>query len=419
MNIVVQKYGGTSVGDIKKIKSVAERILKTQSLGANLVVVVSAMGHTTDRLVRLAKGVTTRPSRREMDMLLSTGEQVSTALLSMAIQERGAKAISMTGLQSGIITDSNHSMAKIRKVNTTSLLSHLQEGRVVIVAGFQGVSNGYEITTLGRGGSDTTASALAVALKAKRCEIYTDVDGVYTTDPNLVPEARKLDYISYEEMVELAGAGAQVLHPRSVEIAMKYRVPIHVRPSYSEAAGTIVMEGKRLENVVITGITGNKNIAKVAIRGIPDRPGVAAQIFSALASQGINVRLIIQSVAENGLNDISLVVSRELVKSAIEVLERQKTSLKARDIVYHDKLAEVSIVGSGIASTPGVAARMFKTLAKKNINIDLISSSEVRITCVIDERKTSEAIPALHEEFKLERLERGLAKATRMSRPVG
>ena len=419
MNIVIQKYGGTSVGDIKKIKSVADRILKTQSLGANLVVVVSAMGHTTDRLVRLAKAVTRRPSRREMDMLLSTGEQVSTALLSMAIQERGAKAISMTGLQSGIITDSNHSMAKIRKVNTASLLSHLQEGKVVIVAGFQGVSNGYEITTLGRGGSDTTASALAVALKAKRCEIYTDVDGVYTTDPNLVPEARKLDYISYEEMVELAGAGAQVLHPRSVEIAMKYRVPIHVRPSYSETAGTIVMEGKRLENVVITGITANKNIAKVAIRGIPDRPGVAAQIFSALASQGINVRLIIQSIAENGLNDISLVVSRELVKSAIEVLERQKTSLKARDIVYHDKLAEVSIVGSGIASTPGVAARMFKTLAKRNINIDLISSSEVRITCVIDERKTSEAIPALHEEFKLERLERGLAKATRMSRTVG
>jgi len=419
MNIVVQKYGGTSVGDIKKIKNVADRILKTKATGAHLVVVVSAMGHTTDRLVSLAKAITRRPSRREMDMLLSTGEQISIALLSMALQERGAKAISLTGMQSGIITDGNHSMAKIKQINAASLISRLQEGTVLIVAGFQGVSHGYEITTLGRGGSDTTASALAVALKAKRCEIYTDVDGVYTADPNVVPEARRLDYISYEEMVELAGAGAQVLHPRSVEIAMKYRVPIQVRPSYSDAPGTIVMEGRKLENVVITGITGNKNIAKVAIRGIPDRPGVAAQIFSALAGQGINVRLIIQSIAENGLNDISLVVSREFIKSAIEVLEKQKASLKARNIVYHDKLAEVSIVGSGIASTPGVAARMFRTLAKKNINIDLISSSEVRITCVIDERKTVDAIPALHEEFKLERLERGLAKATRSSKAIG
>ena len=415
MNIVVQKYGGTSVGNIQKIKSVADRILRTRAGGAHLVVVVSAMGHTTDRLVNLARAVTRKPSRREMDMLLSTGEQISIALLSMAIQERGAKAISMTGLQSGIITDSNYSMAKIKKVNTESLLSHLKD-KVVIVAGFQGVSNGSEITTLGRGGSDTTASALAVALRARRCEIYTDVDGVFTADPNLVPQANKLDYISYEEMVELAGAGAQVLHPRSVEIAMKYGVPIHVRPSHSDALGTIVMEGKKLETVVITGVTGNKNIAKVAIRGIPDRPGVAAQIFSALGSQGINIRLIIQSIAENGLNDISLVVAREFVKSAVEVLEKQKASLKARDIVYHDKLAEVSIIGSGIASTAGVAARMFRALAKKNINIELISSSEVRITCVIDEKKTVEAIPALHQEFKLERLERGLAKTSRASK---
>ena len=416
MNIVVQKYGGTSVGDTTKIKRVADRILRAKATGAHMVVVVSAMGHTTDRLVKLARGITHRPSRREMDMLLSTGEQISIALLSMAIQERGAKAISMTGLQSGIITDSNHSMAKIKTINTASLLSHLREDKVVIVAGFQGVSDGYEITTLGRGGSDTTASALAVALRANRCEIYTDVDGVYTTDPNLVPEARKLDYISYEEMVELAGAGAQVLHPRSVEIAMKFRVPIQVRPSYSDQPGTMVMEARKLENVVITGVTGNKNIAKVAIRGIPDRPGVAAQIFSALGSHGINVRLIIQSIAENGLNDISLVVAREFIKSAIEVLERQKTSLKARDIVYHDKLAEVSIVGSGIAGTPGVAARMFRTLAKKNINIELISSSEVRITCVIDEKQTSEAIAALHQEFRLERLERGLVKVGRVSK---
>lgn len=410
MNIVVQKYGGTSVGNIRKIKSVADRIVRTQASGARMVVVVSAMGHTTDRLVNLARAITRKPSRREMDMLLSTGEQISIALLSMAIQERGAKAISMTGLQSGIITDSNYSMAKIKSIKAGSILSRLGDNHVVIVAGFQGVSNGSEITTLGRGGSDTTASALAVALKAKCCEIYTDVDGVYTTDPNLVPGATKLDYISYEEMVELAGAGAQVLHPRSVEIAMKFGVPIAVRPSHSDAPGTIVMEASKLENVVITGVTGNRNIAKVAIRGIPDRPGVAAQIFSALGEKGINIRLIIQSVAENGLNDISLVVNREFVRQALEVLERQKASLKARDIVHHEHLAEVSIVGSGIASTPGVAARMFRSLARQRINIDLISSSEVRITCVIDEKRTPEAIRALHREFKLEKLKRGLAR---------
>jgi len=373
-----------------------------------MVVVVSAMGHTTDQLVDLARAITNRPSRREMDMLLSTGEQVSIALLSMAIQEQGEKAISMTGLQSGIITDSNYSMARITEIKGQRLLSQLRDGKVVIVAGFQGVSEDSEITTLGRGGSDTTAAALAVALRAKRCEIYTDVDGVYTTDPNLVPQARKLEYISYEEMMELAGAGAQVLHPRSVEIAMKHGVPIHVRPSYSDDPGTIVTEAKKLEKVVITGVTGNKNIAKVAILGIPDRPGVAARIFSALAGRGINIRLIIQSIADNGLNNISLVVSKEFVHSAVEALERQKKALKARDIVFHDHLAEVSIVGSGIASTPGVAARMFKTLAKQGANIELISTSEVRITCVIDQKKTNEAIQALHEEFKLEKLQRGL-----------
>ena len=411
MNIIVQKYGGTSVGTIDKIKSVADRILKTKAGGAQMAVVVSAMGHTTDQLVDLARAITNKPSRREMDMLLSTGEQVSIALLSMAIQEQGGKAISMTGMQSGIITDSNYSMARIREVNAQRVLSHLRDGKVVIVAGFQGVSEDSEITTLGRGGSDTTASALAVALKAKCCEIYTDVNGVYTTDPNLVLQAKKLDYISYEEMVELAGAGAQVLHPRSIEIAMKYDVPIHVRPSYSDEPGTIVMEASKLEKVVITGVTANKNIAKVAIRGIPDRPGVAAQIFSALAHKGINIRLIIQSIADNGLNDISLVVSKEYVHSAVEALDRQKKSLKARDIVFHDHLAEVSVVGSGIASTPGVAARMFKSLARQGVNIELISTSEVRITCVIDQKKTTEAIRALHAEFKLEKLRRGLARA--------
>jgi aspartate kinase len=390
---------------------VAGRILRMEASGARMVVVVSAMGHTTDHLVEMARSITHKPSRREMDMLLSTGEQVSIALLSMAIEEQGGKAISMTGLQSGIVTDSNYSRAKIQKIHTGRILEHLKADRVVIVAGFQGVSAGFEITTLGRGGSDTTASALAVALKAKRCEIYTDVNGVYTTDPNLVSAARKLEYISYEEMVELAGAGAQVLHPRSVEIAMKYGVPVHVLPSYSEESGTIVMEGKKLEQVVITGVTGNKNIAKLAIRRVPDQPGVAAQIFSALGEKGINIRLIIQSVAEDGHNDISLVVNRDMAHQALEVLEKQKKRLKAKDIVSHGGLAEVSIVGSGIASTPGVAARMFRALAKLKINIDLISSSEVRVACIIDEERLNDAIKALHQQFKLEKLQRGLARA--------
>lgn len=410
MNIVVQKYGGTSVGDIEKIKRVANRILMMESTGARMVVVVSAMGHTTDHLVEMAKAITSRPSRREMDMLLSTGEQVSIALLSMAIEELGGKAISMTGLQSGIVTDSNHSRAKIQQIKTQRVLKQLKAGKVVIVAGFQGVSGSNEITTLGRGGSDTTAAALAVALKAQRCEIYTDVDGVYTADPNLVADAQKLDYISYEEMVELAGAGAQVLHPRSVEIAMKFGVPVYVLPSYSEAPGTIVMEGKKLEQVVITGVTGNKNIAKLAIRAVPDQPGVAAQIFSALGEKGINIRLIIQSVAAEGHNDISLVVNRDMAQSALEVLERQKKRLKAKDIICHDGLAEVSIVGSGIASTPGVAARMFRTLARLKINIDSISSSEVRVVCIIEENHLKEAIKALHQEFKLEKVSRGLVR---------
>ncbi len=410
MNIVVQKYGGTSVGDIGKIKRVASRILKMEATGARMVVVVSAMGHTTDHLVDMAKAIASKPSRREMDMLLSTGEQVSIALLSMAIEEQGGKAISMTGLQSGIVTDSNYSRARIQKIHAEKILKHLKNGKVVIVAGFQGVSGENEITTLGRGGSDTTASALAVALKAHHCEIYTDVDGVFTSDPNLVPRAKKLDYISYQEMVEMAGAGAQVLHPRSVEIAMKYGVPVYVLPSYSESAGTIVMEGKKLEQVVITGVTGNKNIAKLAIREVPDRPGVAAQVFTALGEKGINIRLIIQSVAAAGHNDISLVVNRDMAHHALEVLEKQKKNLKAKEIVCHQRLAEVSIVGSGIASTPGVAARMFRTLAKLKINIDLISSSEVRIACIIDEKNLNDAIKALHREFKLEKASRGLAK---------
>jgi len=406
MDIIVQKYGGTSVGDVKRIKRVARRILSSHQRGTFLVVVVSAMGQATDRLIRLTRAITANPSQREMDMLLSTGEQVSIALLSMALHELGVAAVSMTGMQSGIITDNRYSMAKIKGVKSAPLLSQLKLGKVVIVAGFQGVGSGKQITTLGRGGSDTSATALAVALGARCCEIYTDVDGVFTTDPSMVPGARKLDFISYEEMVELAGAGASVLHPRSVEIAMKYQVPLVVLPSYTEGGGTVVTEGKKLEKVVITGMTANRNIAKVGIRGIPDRPGIAARVFSALGRHGINIRLIIQSMAEDGRNDISLVVNQEYVKSAVEVLQKQKSLLRAKEIVHQTHFAEVSIVGSGIASTPGVGARMFRTLAKEKINIELISSSEVRITCVIEERKAVTALRALHKEFRLEKLQR-------------
>jgi aspartate kinase len=406
MDIVVQKYGGTSVGTTEKIQRVAERVLGLEASGTAVVAVVSAMSNTTDQLIEMARRITPHPPHREMDMLLSTGEQVSISLLSMAIHERGGRAISMTGLQSGIITDSRHSEAKIREIKTHRILKPLKEGKVVIVAGFQGVSRGVEITTLGRGGSDTTAAALAAALKAKNCEIYTDVDGVYTADPDLVPDAVKLDYISYEEMLELAGSGAQVLHPRAVEIGMKFALPLKVKPAHSFGSGTTVLEGNMLETVVITGVTADKDMAKIAIQKVPDRPGVAAKLFGALAREGINVHLIIQSIGEGNVTDITIVLKREYMEKSVEVLRRLSQQLKAQGVIYDANMAEVSIVGSGMYSTPGVAARMFRALARKNINIELISTSHIRISCVINKRHVREAVRAIHEEFKLNKLVR-------------
>lgn len=409
MDIIVQKYGGTSVGTPEKIERVAERILGLEASGVGVVAVVSAMGDTTDRLVDMARKISSNPPRRELDMLLSTGEQISISLLSMAIHERGGRAISMTGLQSGIITDSRYSEAKIREIKTHRILKPLREGKVVIVAGFQGVSRGAEITTLGRGGSDTTAAALAAALKAKSCEIYTDVDGVFTADPNLVPEAVKLDYISHEEMLELAGSGAQVLHPRAVEIAMKFGLPLKVKPAHSFGSGTTIVEGSMLEKVVVTGVTADKDMAKIAIQKVPDRPGIAAKLFGALAREGISVHLIIQSIGEGNVTDVTIVLKREYMERAVEVLRRLSKQLKAQGVIYDANVAEVSIVGSGMVTEPGVAARMFRALAKRKINIELISTSHIRISCVIHKRHVREAVRAIHEDFKLGRLKRRLA----------
>ncbi|MGI8785720.1 MAG: aspartate kinase [Acidobacteriota bacterium] len=409
--ILVQKYGGTSVASAERILNVAGRIARTQQQGCQVVAVVSAMGQATDELLHLSRQVNPHPSRRELDMLLSTGEQVSIALLAMALEREGVPAVSLTGLQSGIVTDMQFSNARIQQIDTKRLRERLRRGQVAIVAGFQGVGPDLEITTLGRGGSDTTAAALAAALKAEACEIYTDVDGVYTSDPRLVPEAARLECISYGEMLELAGGGAQVLHPRCVEICRKYAIPLWVRSSFGDRPGTLVWRGKNLEQVVITGATLHRGIAKVAICGVPDRPGIAARVFDLLSKEGINVRLIIQSISHEHINDISLVVEKSYLSRAVEILELLKKKIGARELVHDSDVAELSIVGSGIASTSGVAAQMFKTLAREKINIQLISTSEVRIACIIDAARSEQALRAVHREFHLEGLRRKTLKA--------
>ncbi len=403
---MVQKFGGTSLSTPQKIKKVAQQILERQKTGASIVVVVSAVGDTTDRLVQMAQEITNDPHQREIDMLLSTGEQASSALLSMAIQDRGGKAVSLTGFQSGIITDNQHSRAKIKKIKVNRILKLLHDSHIVIIAGFQGVGSGAEITTLGRGGSDTTGTALAAALQAERCEIYTDVDGVYTANPNIVPDAVKLDYISYEEMLELAGSGTGVLHPRSVEIAMKFGIPLSVRPAHTPGIGTTVIEGKMLEEATITGVTADKDIAKVTIHQVPDSPGMASKVFGAISRSEINIRLIIQGVSDGKLSDIAMLVTRNDTKKLVSVLEKLAPGIKAERVSSVSDMAEVSIVGSGIASTSGVAAKMFNTLAKNKINIDLISSSHIRVACVINEKQADTAVRELHKVFKLEKLNR-------------
>lgn len=400
--IIVQKYGGSSVANVKKIKNVARRIVNTKRKGNDVVVVVSAPGDTTDELIELANKISKLPSRREMDMLLSTGEQMSVALLAMAIHEMGEDAVSMTGYQVGIITDDVHGSAKIEDIHSDRMLSELKKGKVVIVAGFQGKTLNHEITTLGRGGSDLTAVALASVLRAKACEIYTDVDGVYTTDPRICKDARKLDVISYDEMMEMASLGAKVMQSRSVEVGKKYDIPILVKNSMNNTAGTLITkENKKMEKVLVSGVTLNEDEAKVTILKVPDKPGVAAKVFQKIAEKNINVDMIIQNKSTTNYNDISFTVMRSDLKRALSVVREAANLVKARGIQVDDNIAKVSIVGVGMKSHSGVAANMFKALAEKGINIEMISTSEIKISCVVDGRSGKDAVRVLHKKFEL------------------
>lgn len=400
--LIVQKYGGSSVADSQRIKKVAARVAKLKREGHDVVVVVSAMGDTTDTLTALVKSVSSSPEDREMDMILSSGEQVSIALLAMAIKELGVGSISMTGPQAGIYTDNIHTKARITEIRCAALKNELSSGKVVIVAGFQGLNSLGDITTLGRGGSDTTAVALAVALKANICEIYTDVDGVYTTDPRIVENARKLECVTYDEMLELAHLGAQVLHPRSVELAKIYGIKLHVRSSFNESPGTIVKEVNDMEkSMVITGVAYDLNVAKIGLFDVPDKPGVAWKIFDALAEEHINVDIITQSATREEVNDISFTLTTADLKKALSVIGNIQDKVGYSGYTWDDSVAKVSIVGAGMATNPGVAANMFRTLAEKNINLEVISTSEIRISCIIKSHQGHDAVNALHDSFGL------------------
>ncbi|MDI6799744.1 MAG: aspartate kinase [Actinomycetota bacterium] len=402
MATIVQKFGGSSVADIERIKNVARRVVGAKKAGNSVVVVVSALGDTTDELIRMAKGITDHPPARELDMLLSTGEQISVALLSMAIDALGSEAISFTGQQVGILTDSVHTKAKILDINSDRIERALKEGKIVIVAGFQGVNTGGDITTLGRGGSDTTAVALAATLKADVCEIYTDVDGIYTADPRIVSDARKLDEILFEEMLEMAATGAKVMQTRSVEFGKNHGVPIRVRSSFSDDPGTLIKEeDESMERAIISGVTHDTGEAKITILAVPDRPGIAARIFRSLAEANINVDMIIQNISEEGFTDISFTTPKEDVSRAKKVVDSLLKELSAKGSKCDESIAKVSLIGAGMRTHPGVAADMFQALADAGINIEMISTSSIKISCVIDEKDVEEAVKALHAKFKL------------------
>ncbi|MBI5745384.1 MAG: aspartate kinase [Nitrospirae bacterium] len=404
MALIVQKFGGTSVGDPERIKNVARRVARTKDGGDDVVVVVSAMGGETNRLISLAGQVSSDPDEREMDMLLSTGERVTIALLAMALQDMGYKARSYTGRQVGIITDSAHTKARIERITAERVLEALTEGIIPIVAGFQGIDEKSDVTTLGRGGSDTTAVALAVALKADLCDIYTDVDGVYTTDPNIVPSAKKIKKISYEEMLEMASLGAKVLQTRAVEFAMKHNVPVGVRSSFNENSGTLVTrEEKDMEQVSVSGVTYDKNQARITIIGVPDKPGIAYKIFGTVANENIVIDMIIQNTGQGGLTDISFTVPGTDMDKAVKIVKEMIAGIGAKGVEVKDEVSKVSIIGVGMRSHSGVAAKMFGTLAKEGINIMMISTSEIKISCIIDSRYTELAVRALHDSFELGR----------------
>lgn len=399
----VLKFGGTSVGDVEKVKNVANRLIEAVDAGDEIVAVVSAMGKTTDELVGLSRSITSKPSPRELDMLLTTGEQVTTALLAMALQEKGYEAVSLTGWQAGLKTESVHGNARILDIDAKRMNQHLAEGKIVIVAGFQGISETSDIATLGRGGSDTTAVALAAALKADRCEIYTDVDGVYTTDPRYVKAARKLSTISYDEMLELANLGAGVLHPRAVEFAKNYNIPLEVRSSFTNDTGTIIEEVASMEqNLVVRGLAFESNVTKITISGLPNEITTLPSLFSSLASNGINVDIIIQSTSEKNTTSISFSIETAVLDLTLDVLRRLEAKLPFDNIFYESELAKVSIVGSGMISNPGVAAQMFEVLAEHNIEIKMVSTSEIKVSTIVPEDKMIYAIETLHDQFELD-----------------
>ncbi len=398
--LIVQKYGGTSVGSPDRIARVADRIIATKRAGNDVVVVVSAMGHTTDELVDLANAVSPSPPAREMDMLLTAGERISMALVAMAIMARGVEAVSFTGSQAGILTEGKHGEAKIAEIRGFRVRESLDEGKVVIVAGFQGVDPATkEITTIGRGGSDATAVALAAALSADVCEIYTDVDGVYTADPRIVATARKLDEISFEEMLELSASGAGVLMSRSVEFGRRFGVPIHVRSSFNDHPGTWVKE-TTMEQAIISGIAHDTSEAKVTVRGLPDIPGVAARLFEPMAQQGINVDMIVQNVAQDGTTDISFTIGKATIDAARAIAEQTAGDVGAGAVEIDSGVGKVSLVGAGMKSHPGVAAKVFRTLADGGINIEMISTSTIRISCVVRGDDVQRAVQVLHDAFE-------------------
>jgi len=402
--LVVQKYGGSSVANPERIKRVAQRVVETKRTGTNIVVVVSALGDTTDELVELASQISHAPAERELDMLMATGEQVSVALLAMAIHELGEDAVSFTGAQVGILTDSTHTKARIVDINAQRIVRELVKGRIVIVAGFQGVNLNHDITTLGRGGSDLTAVALAKALQADVCDIFTDVEGVYTADPRIVPQARKLSSISYDEMLEMASLGAQVMQARSIFVAKRFDIPIHVRSSFSLREGTMITKSaKAMEDIVVSGVTLQRDEAKVTVRDVPDKPGMAAAIFRELAGKDINVDMIVQNVSREGSTDLSFTVVKSDLPSTLRLTRSVSHRIGAGEVTTDEGVAKLSIVGLGMRSHSGIAFKMFEAMERERINIEMISTSEIKISCVIRKAHAERAVRAVHRAFVLHR----------------
>ena len=401
--MIVQKFGGTSVGTAARIRRVSRRIAATVAQGHQVVAVVSAMGHTTDRLIALAQSVNPEPPARELDMLVANGETITAPLVAMCLEGMGVKAISLSGLQAGVHTSAHHSKARIHDIKPDRILAELKEGRVVVVAGFQGVTDEFEVTTLGRGGSDTTAVALAAALKAEMCEIYTDVDGILTADPRLVRSARKLSHIQYDEMLELAAVGARVMHPRAVEIGELYKVPIHVRSSFHDGIGTMIVGQVPMEDRQrVRGIAEESDVAKITVVGVADRPGVAATIFEPLGAAGISVDVIVQNVGRSGRTDLTFSVAESDLKAAVKLVKVAAKSVGAVRVISAGGIAKLSIVGTGMLGTPGIAGRMFHALADAGINIEMISTSEIRITCLVARDQVSKGVRVLHKAFRLD-----------------